>query len=262
MGMPIRIASVKRRDHQVERLREPRPDLVDDRPLGRDRVAEVALEDVAQPAHVLVGEDRLVEAEACALGLEELGVRRKVRQDLGVDRGEQRVTRRELERDEPDERDPQQDGDRDEQATNDVGAHRASYAISRRRPVGAHITRIAIIARTSSTGCRSSRGSSGTTLARWVDREAATEPVGVDVQVVGLPEVDLRQVLVEVERELVQDLVLRVAGHGSRRLELVGVDALAASPDILSWRSCRGRRSRSRSRTGTSPRPRCRRSDR
>ena len=59
-----------------------------------------------------------------------------------------------------------------------------------------------------------------------VDREATAQPVRIDVQVVGLPEVDLRQVLVQVKGQLVQDLVLRVADRRLGGIELVGVDAL------------------------------------
>ena len=127
----------QREAHEHQGLRQAGADLVDDRPARRDREAEVALQDVAQPRQVLVREDRLVEAEPTAFCLEQLGVGQQVGQDLGVDRGQERVAGRQLERDEPDDRDPEQDRDRDEHAPQDVGAHRASYARNGRQPVGA-----------------------------------------------------------------------------------------------------------------------------
>ena len=73
------------------------------------------------------------------LGFQDLRVREEVRQGLRVHRGQERIPWRELERDEPDERDPDQDRDRDEDASNDVGAHRTSYAMVRIRPMGARL---------------------------------------------------------------------------------------------------------------------------
>jgi hypothetical protein len=65
------------------------------------------------------------------------------------------------------------------------------------------------------------------TLVR-IDGKATTQPLGVDVEVVGLPEVDLGQVLVQVEGEVVENRILGVARDRGCGLELLGVDALAA----------------------------------
>ena len=103
------------RRHQQQGRRNAPGDLLRDRVVRRDGIAEVTLQDAAQPDGVA---DRhgLVEAQLVAALLQDRGIALQLRQDRGIQARRQWVARGQGQRQEADHRDAQQDRERDEDA--------------------------------------------------------------------------------------------------------------------------------------------------